>query len=118
MDTCFFGSYGAGWLRRALRGTQTRVAAMWTGPREWGPRRYRRIGAFTRSFAVRSVVSCDPTRYASCRTGPHRWWIFAARREALREALGDRSGRTRPLSPHWGLTHWFMEELLTRWIPT
>lgn len=117
MDGCFFGAHGAGWLRRALDGTEARVAAMWTDPEEWGSRRYRKVRGFTRALGGRGLAGCAPGRYARCLETGDGWWVIHAREPALRRAFGRASGRTRPIASHYALPRWLLEELLVRWLP-
>jgi hypothetical protein len=122
MDTCFFGAFGARWLRRALSAGGTRLAAIWTGPERWGHGTSRRVRAFTRGLGPSQSVraGCDRSRYASCRElrpqarsgagSGVQGFVLHARRAALAKAFGGR------LTPHQGLTHWLVERLLLRWL--
>ncbi len=117
MDICFHGYGGGRFLRDALAGTSTRVAAMWVEPQTWYATLDRDPDGFARGLGVSDVVRCDRTRFESCLGNDRGWWLFKARHRPL--AQGAQSGSRSPpgdddLDAHSAMTRWFVQEILRR----
>ncbi len=113
MDICFHGYGGGRFLRDALSGTATHVAAMWVEPQTWFTSLHRDLDGFASGLGTRDPVACDKTLFESCLGNAQGWWLLQARRQVLQRSL-DSAATAGRQTVHAAVTRWFVQELLRR----
>jgi hypothetical protein len=117
MDICFHGYGGGRFLRAALAGTSTRVAAMWVEPETWFSALDRDLEGFSKGLGITEPAVCDRSRFETCLENDRGWWLFKARRPRLIQEIESRSPNPPggvPLEAHSTVTRWFVQQALRR----